>query len=83
MPIENQPNDARVNKGNSSISLFEIHKSIEKKKKQIWVTNQNWGKHIKCEENNDTTETQQLNATHIETNYNITMAIFLTWYRTF
>ena len=30
-----------VNKGNSSISMFETHKSIEKKKqkKQIWVTN--------------------------------------------
>ena len=32
-----------INKGNSSIPLFEIHKSIKKKikkqKKQIWDTN--------------------------------------------
>ena len=67
------------NKGNSSIPLFEIHKSIGKKKT-------NPGFKLKLREihqisNYDTIETQHVSVTHTETNHNnITMAMFLTWY---
>ena len=73
---------SKPNKGNSSIPLFEIHKSIEKKastgyKLKLRETHQMY------EENYDTTETRHKNVTHRETNYNIKMAIFLKWYRKF
>ncbi len=42
-----------INKDNSSIPMFKTHKSMEKK--QIRVTNQNRGKRIRYEENDNTT----------------------------
>ena len=72
-----------IYKGNSCISLFEIHKSTDKKNKS--------GLQTKTEGNTSNIYRGQLrhnrnttlNVTHTDTNYEIKMAIFLTWYRTF
>ena len=66
-----------MNKGNSSIPLFEIYKSIEKKKSGLQTKTEGNTSNIRGELRHNR------NTTHTQTNYNLTMVIFLTWYRTF
>ena len=66
-----------INKGNNSIPLFEIPKSIKKRKKKSGLQTKTEGNSSNIRELRHN-ENTSLNVTHTEMNYNITRAIFLT-----
>ena len=73
-----------INKGKSSIPLFESHKSIEKRNKSgLQTKSEGNTTTIQGKSTKQQTQNTKDNAAHTATNYMITTAIFLTWYRTF